>query len=400
MSKKLTTEEFISRAKEIHRDFYNYSDVKYINSKTKVRIICPNHGEFLQLPFDHLYGKRCPKCANKYSPTTEEFIQQAKEIHRNRYDYSETEYLNRNTAVKIICPEHGEFFQTPKTHLKGCGCKLCSGMYKSNKEEFVEKSTVVHGSKYDYSQVEYVNNKTKVEIICPKHGSFFQTPSNHLLYGCPNCKNNSRITPFQEFVGKASKIHNNRYDYVETSYVKTHDKMTILCQKHGPFTQSPHSHLQGNGCPKCGIEKQIVSKRINKTFNTSSIEDNLSILLESKFSKVFRQYNRDPRYPYQCDFYIPERDMFIELNAFWTHDTHWYNPNSSRDRTKRKQLLEKYKKTWGEFAWWTSDIKKRNAAKKNNLNYVVLWNEQDIDDWFTLDCPNGHDGDGMYTWKE
>ena len=192
--KKKTKEEFIKKAKEIHGDKYDYSKVDYVNSATKVCIICPEHGEFWQIPSSHLQGKGCPKCAKernrkKMAMATDGFIKRCKEIYGEKYDYSKVEYVNNHTKVCIICPEHGEFWQIPNNHLSGYGCRAC-GIEKqtSTKEEFIKKARKVHGDKYDYSKVDYVNAMTKVRIICHEHGEFWQTPKEHIRgYGCPKC---------------------------------------------------------------------------------------------------------------------------------------------------------------------------------------------------------------------
>ena len=187
--KKLTKEEFIQKAKEKHGDKYDYSNVQYVHSKSKVKIICKEHGEFEQQPNNHLQGQGCLACKLDNSKlTTEQFIQKAKEIHGDKYDYSKVEYVNNATKVKIICPQHGEFEQTPNLHLRGSGCPACGGTLKLTTEEFIQRSNEIHGDKYDYSNVQYVNNTTKVKIICKQHGEFEQTPFNHLrVYGCPEC---------------------------------------------------------------------------------------------------------------------------------------------------------------------------------------------------------------------
>lgn len=132
MSKRLTTEGFIEKAKKLHDNKYDYSKAEYVNTNTKVCIICPEHGEFWQTPSNHLQGKGCPKCKGK-NKTTEEFIEKANIIHNNKYDYSKVEYKSNRTKVCIICPEHGEFWQTPHEHLHGCGCPKCKNI-KWNKE--------------------------------------------------------------------------------------------------------------------------------------------------------------------------------------------------------------------------------------------------------------------------
>lgn len=131
-TKKSTTTEFIQKAILVHgEEKYDYSLVDYINTRTKVIIICPVHGEFEQSPNNHLSGKGCPKCANiatgiRLNSSTEQFIQKAILVHGDKYDYSKVDYKHSNSKVVIICPIHGEFLQSPDAHLKGKGCKKCS----------------------------------------------------------------------------------------------------------------------------------------------------------------------------------------------------------------------------------------------------------------------------------
>jgi hypothetical protein len=185
-----TKEKFIKKAKEKHGDKYDYSKVEYVNSVTKVCIICPEHehGEFWQRPTDHTQGQGCPKCGGRYSPTTEEWIVSARKVHEDKYDYSQVKYEKNNMKVCIICPEHGEFWQSPYKHLNGKGCPKCGGNYSPTKEEWVASANKVHNGKYDYSKVEYVNAHTKVCIKCPEHGEFEQMPYQHTNgSGCPKC---------------------------------------------------------------------------------------------------------------------------------------------------------------------------------------------------------------------
>ena len=123
--KKLTTEEFIEKARKIHGDKYDYSKVDYKNNKTKITIICSKHGEFQQTPSDHLFGAGCPKCPKNRGLSAEEFLKKAREVHGDKYDYSKVEYNCKSTVVCIICPKHGEFFKTPKRFLSGPGCDKC-----------------------------------------------------------------------------------------------------------------------------------------------------------------------------------------------------------------------------------------------------------------------------------
>jgi len=194
--KKLSKEELIDRFNIVHNYKFDYSLVEYKNLDTKIKIICPAHGIFEQTPRNHLKGNDCFECSKrKKSKTTSEFIEQAKKVHNDFYDYSLTKYKNYLTKVKILCPIHGEFEQFPQYHIKGSGCPKC-GLYKTRSftvlglNEFIIKSNVIHKNKYDYSKVNYVNSYTKVEIICPKHGSFLQKPNDHISSkaGCPVCK--------------------------------------------------------------------------------------------------------------------------------------------------------------------------------------------------------------------
>jgi hypothetical protein len=269
MPRKLTKKEFVEKAIRKHGDFYDYSKVEYINSYTKVCIICPIHGEFWQTPNDHLIGCGCPKCgkiksAKSKTKSQEQLIKDFREVHGDWYDYSKVEYINRRTKVLIICPIHGEFWQTPNQHLSGQGCPYCGGTNKLTKEDFVEKSIKKHGDWYDYSKVDYVDNKTKVCIICPIHGEFWQIPSDHLNgHGCPHCKGVSKLTK-EEFVEKAIKKHGDWYDYSKVEYVNSKTKVLIICPDHGEFWQTPNSHLRGSGCPYCSgviLNKEIFVER-------------------------------------------------------------------------------------------------------------------------------------------
>ncbi len=195
--RKLTLENFINKATLIHGNKYDYSLVDYTNSQTKIKIICSVHGIFTQRPNNHLQGVCCQKCTlsktqtdNKYTLT--EFIIKSKIFHGDKYDYGLVEYINSKTKVKIICPEHGEFLQTPESHFDR-GCIKCGYISSSNKQKsntncFILKAKGIHGDKYDYSLVNYINNHTKVNIMCYKHGIFEQAPEKHLgNKGCPSC---------------------------------------------------------------------------------------------------------------------------------------------------------------------------------------------------------------------
>jgi very-short-patch-repair endonuclease len=188
---KIDTEEFIRRAKLIHN--YDYSLTEYNHSKEKVKIICSIHGIFEQIPNNHLSGAGCRFCKNKSRGKNSRynkdiFLKKSKEIHGDKYDYSNVEYVNSSTKVKIICKIHGEFSQSPSSHFNNCGCPNCSNNVRLTNDEFIIKSKLTHGDRYDYSLVDYKNNSTKIKIICPKHNIFKQQPAHHINgSGCPVC---------------------------------------------------------------------------------------------------------------------------------------------------------------------------------------------------------------------
>jgi len=254
MSKKLTQEEFICKAKKIHGNKYDYSLVDYKDIKKKVEIICTTHEKFSQSAELHLSGSGCPKCAGK-NKTTEKFIKESKIIHENKYDYSLVEYVGSESKVKIICPIHGIFEQTPRGHLYKYGCSKCAKNVKMTIADFIKKANKVHSNKYDYSFAIYKNSKTNLNISCPIHGIFKQTPYRHLSGSkCPRCVGGARKTT-EEFVEDAKKIHGNRYDYSLVDYKNNKTKINIICHIHGEFFQTPSDHLSGNECPICSLSK-------------------------------------------------------------------------------------------------------------------------------------------------
>lgn len=192
-------ELFIERSNKIHNFYYSYDNVVYIGDRFPVTITCPVHGNFEQRVGVHVIGKGCSKCASERrskinTKNKENFIELSNKAHDNKYDYSDSNYKNRNTKVKIICPIHGGFTQFPKVHIKGHGCKECAKENSSKSqsmgiESFVKQSILVHGYKYDYSLVDYKNNRTKIKIVCKEHGSFWQLPDTHIYQksGCPQC---------------------------------------------------------------------------------------------------------------------------------------------------------------------------------------------------------------------
>lgn len=261
MSQK-TTSEWIEQARKKHGDKYDYSNSIYVDWKTKIKIICPKHGEFWQDPSSHLKGCNCPKCTNSpagliLEERKQNFIKKANLLYGNIYDYSKINYQGKRKKVCIICPEHGEFWQTPERHLQN-GCPKCSRivnkckLHDKNLLDFISKSKKIFNNKYDYSKVKYVNSNIKVQITCPEHGDFYQTPLSHLKgYECPKCMKIKNKKKIQERQTKKIKKCNIKYDFQKMDYVDIKTPIVVVCPEHGEFWISPHSLIKGCGCPKC-----------------------------------------------------------------------------------------------------------------------------------------------------
>lgn len=205
--KILTTKSFIARAKKIHGEDYDYSKVKYKRSIIEVEIICKECGiTFEQTPNCHLNGHGCQECGGSRKLTQEEFLSKARKIHGDDYDYSNAKYVNAKTRVPIKCNECDYLFnQTPNDHLAGKGCKKCTGTLQLTQEQFIQRAKKMHPNMYDYSNVEYVNTTTKVIIGCKKcKQDFKQRPNNHIHQGngCPECINKTELKFFEWFKSK------------------------------------------------------------------------------------------------------------------------------------------------------------------------------------------------------
>ena len=187
-------DEFLHRAYAKHGNKYDYTAVKFTKLSDKVEIGCPIHGLFIQKANDHILYYGCPKCGvekriKSHTKDTEWFIDKAKLIHGDKYDYSKTKYTKASDKVTIICPEHGEFEQKAISHTaQKQGCPTCGGLHGKTTEKFIEDARLVHGDKYSYSNSEYIGALNNIDIICHEHGSFSQIASNHLAgSGCPQC---------------------------------------------------------------------------------------------------------------------------------------------------------------------------------------------------------------------
>ena len=210
--KKLTLENFIIKANLIHKNTYDYSFVIYDNTKIKIKILCKKHGIFEQTPDSHLHGAGCFKCGlentkQKQIKNCNDFINEANITHDNKYNYSISQYIGARKKIKIICKKHGIFEQTPDSHLRGSGCPKCVNR-NTTTNEFIERANIVHNYSYNYDYTNYINPRTKIKIVCNKHGAFEQQPNSHLRgSGCPVCKSSKG----EKIVANFLKLNNIQF---------------------------------------------------------------------------------------------------------------------------------------------------------------------------------------------
>jgi hypothetical protein len=333
MSKKTTEEEFIKKSKFIHGDKYDYSLVDYINSYTKVKIICKKHGIFEQRPNSHLNGQTCLKCVNEnQTKSKDQFITDSKKIHGNRYDYNLVEYVNNETNVKIICKKHGIFEQKPTNHLNGNGCNECKNNDRRLDINYIiKKFNIKFNYKYKYDIDEYKNTHQVIRIICPIHGDFYQEIRYHIKgEGCPYCSGKKMNTVF--FKIKCSIIHHNKYDYSLVDYKSAFSKVKIICPKHGIFEQIASIHLFGGGCPKCKSSKGEI--KILKYLDDKNIK--------YEYQKIFNNCKLKTYLPF--DFYLLDYNVCIEYDGeqhFRSVD-YFGGSQSFEDRKTKDEIKNKY----------------------------------------------------------
>ncbi len=371
MGKKFDTNDFISKARQLHGNKYDYTKVVYVNSRTKVEVICPKHGVFEQLPSSHLSGNGCPKCAREWSDehrrhlaessrksrgmTTDEWIARARAVHGDKYDYSRTVYVNQRTDVEIICPVHGLFTQKADSHIRGNGCRLC-GLKSEN-----------HKGVHDWSDAQ----RAKTASTCIKR------------YGAPRFLDSqlgkemiSKIKSDPQFRGKMREI-------ISSDEVQEKTRVTSLTRYGVEFPTRT----------KVVQDKIYQTKKKNHTVNSSKSEMRMYAMLTAKFGvdDVIHQHKADLRYPFVCDFYVRSLDLFIELNAHWSHGSHWFSQCSELDLIKLEEWSVKaVSSTYYREAivtWTDRDVRKRKIAIENNLNYAVFWKNDlsDFKQWLETD---------------
>lgn len=358
------TNEFVQKSTIKHGDGrYDYSKVDYKRSDIKVTIICRRHEEpqeFEQPPGNHLYGFGCKECTGTAPLDTNKFIKKATKKHGDRYDYSKVDYVKSNLPVIIICRDHGEFLQRPANHLLGQGCVVCAGRAKSDTEDFIRKALLIHGDKYDYSKVDYITALRVVDIICKEYQfTFKQTPNNHLRnHGCIHCSGTAQ-SDTDDFIRKATLKHEDRYDYSQVDYVNCKTKVKIICQSndHGAFVQAPSDHLSGQGCFRC-LSKGYSDVQIQWLEFVEKYEG-----IEIQHFGNSSEEHKIKSTNWRADGYCEATHTVYEFNgSYWHGDPKMYTSDVINTASKY---------TMGEL--YAKTIAREAIIKELGYNLVVMW---------------------------
>lgn len=288
--------------------------------------------------------------------TPQEYKERFKTLYPN-YELL-SDYNGDKNYIDVRCKIDGYKWRTKPNWLKqGAGCKICyhnrqgDTLRKSN-DDFIKQVKTIHGDKYDYSKIDYKNNKTKVILICPKHGEFYVRPEKILSRGtgCPKCANETngmkKRLPLETFIERSQSVHGNKYDYSKVEYITIETPVTIICPKHGEFKQTPYIHMGGCGCPKC---QQSHLERFVRNFLTKK---NIVFEEQKRFKWLSKQ---------SLDFYLPDYNAAIECQGI-----QHFNKDLIRWNRNDFDLILK------------RDIKKKNLCKQNNVNIIYFSNDKSI----------------------
>lgn len=356
---------FLTQALSRFGSQFAYDAVTEENIYGQLPIHCPVHG-VVHMPRRVHLRKGCPECSEEQLRIgkRDDFIAAANTKHGDRYDYSRVEWVNATTKVRIVCPEHGDFWQEPWRHLSSAaGCLKCGWVATGQslsltQDEFLGKAVIRHGPIYDYSEVEYRNNHTKVVVICGKHGRFLVAPEKHLCgTGCPACGRirtgeKLRTTP-ETFVKQAKLVHGDRYDYSCVRYIDSEQKWEIACTKHGPWTVSLTNHIgRASGCPKCTVS---IGHELIRTVLVS---------LNTRFEEEKRFLGLGAlRY----DFFVADRKLLIEYDGIQHFEP--IEVFGGAEALRKTKLRDRRKNQW---------------AQANNMTLLRIRYDQDSGEIFRL----------------
>lgn len=331
---------FVTKARKVHGRKYDYAQTDYTGIVKSLSVNCRRHGRFSVIAASHLRGSGCPVCRRENlweSDGYPNFVRRALRIHGRKYDYEKARKRSGGGKVTIVCPEHGEFVQLPNTHLNGHGCAKCgianlANKFKLTRAEFVRRAKKVHGSKFKYLGG-YKNQYAFMTISCPVHGIFKQRAIDHMNgHGCKKCGVQQRAAGMflttEEFVAKARSIHGSRYKY-PAPYRRNDLPVKIVCPKHGDFRQTPNSHLQGQGCPRCieSLGERMVAAILQRH--------------RIKFTPQHRFPDCADTRPLRFDFWLPCHKTAIEFDGPQHFDKcHFFGGAERYESTKRRDRIK------------------------------------------------------------
>ena len=378
LDKDKKTKKFIRRSLKVFGDRFDYDVSFYIKAKLNIKINCRKHGEFEQR-VDHHYDDHigCEECykesvsdrmkilmnIDEYKSkvykdgyiTEIKFKEIIKEKFGNYYDLSKIKYTNANTKVTLVCPKHGDFPIKPTEVYNFKGCKKCIKEEKleKNKIKFINTCNKLYDFYYDYSKVDYKGLNKKVWIICPKHGPFQQTPSNHLKHMCDKCGDEicaeKQRHTINEVLSNFRKLYGDLYDYSKFEYRGCNIESIIICKEHGEFKRDYNHHIRGEGCPRCKSSKG------ENLIRGYLLNNNIEFEEQKKFKDC--AYKNQLRF----DFYIPEINCCIEYNG--------------------KQHYESIELFGGDEALKYSQIRdniKIEYCNKNNINLFIIRYDENL----------------------
>lgn len=370
MGKRLTTEEFVEKAKAIHGELYDYSITEFIGTKKKLKIICKEHGIFEIAANKHIYeASGCAKCSYKKKSESsrmsyEEFERRVNSVHGSKYAIKGDTFEGATKKVVVNCRLHGDFTILGSNLLIGHGCCLCGRIKRDfsstrTTEEFIKLSKEIHGEVFDYSATRYTKVTEKLKIICRVHGEFEQRAAEHLNgHGCARCSSISRGLAgrhtTEDFIQKAKIVHGDNYSYSSVEYSTCREPVIITCKIHGDFMQVPSDHLKGSGCHNCkesgfrtnlpaylyvlrfgsvhkiGITNNPVQQRLlqikkNSKINFHVVKEyynksgEIIYATEQRFLRLLRQMYKQPTHKFdgftECFYDIDEGKLLNEIEA-------------------------------------------------------------------------------------
>lgn len=424
MGARLTTEVFVERARAVHGDRYDYSRVEYVNGDTKVMIVCPEHGEFSQRPRCHLEGQTCPRCATLSRAST----------CLSRYGLAHPmlrpECRDKARATNVARYGVENVFSSPEVRRRVESTWLSKYGVRNPMlaDEVLARARATNVARYGGASsfcdadVRARHRATLLERYGVENS--FQIPAVLDARRCTWLSrygvDNPRKSPVVAARIRATCLAQYGVDYAVQNPAVRRRALSTWMRRYGvdnPWKSAVvrekirETCVERYGVPFVLQNAEILAKvwcsRVaNGTCNTSSSEDVLYNRLCSAFGAddVVRQYRSDA-YPFACDFYVKFRNLYIELNASWTHGGHWFDASDESDAaTLAVWSARAADSVYYENAvevWTVRDVLKRDTARASNLNYVVFWDNElrDAAAWFERGCPDGRDWDEPWSWS-